>query len=250
MVFSLYVNQLIEELSRTHVGCYIDGTCVNNISYADDMVLLAPSVNALRTLVGICERYASEHGLRYNVLKSEVLVFRAGTQRPSTVPPIMVDGMELKIVQSFKYLGHLVTEDLKDDPDIERERRALAVRSNMLARRFARCTREVKLTLFRAYCQGFYSSGLWVQYTKRAYNVLRIQYNNAFRMLLGLPRHCSASQMFANARVDGFHAVIRKKVASLWQRLRGSTNSILQMIASRHDCPMQAHWVGIVTGRL
>lgn len=248
-LFNLYINELIEGLSSIHVGCYIDGTCVNNLSYADDMVLLAPSINALRKLVSTCERYAVEHGLKYNSKKSEVLIFKAGKLKPTDVPPVVLDGSALKVVSFFKYLGHMLTEDLRDDMDIERERRALAVRSNMLARRFARSTKEVKLTLFRAYCQTFYSSSLWVQYTQRAYSALRVQYNNSFRVLLGLPRHCSASGMFAEARVDGFHAIIRKKVASMFHRLRSSPNSILNMIASQYCCPIQKYWIGIVTGK-
>nr|XP_034825539.1 trypsin 3A1-like [Maniola hyperantus] len=51
-------------------------------------------------------------------------------------------------------------------------------------------------------------------------------------MLLGLPRGCSASGMFTEARTDGFHAIIRKKMASLLQRLRSSSNSILEIILS------------------
>ncbi|XP_026318676.1 uncharacterized protein LOC113229336 [Hyposmocoma kahamanoa] len=53
-------------------------------------------------------------------------------------------------------------------------------------------------------------------------NALRIQYNNAFRVLLGLPRYCSASGMFEAVHTDGFHAVLTKEsclVAKLyaWQ---------------------------------
>lgn len=39
-LFNIYVNALIEELSSTHVGFYIDDICIDNIRYADDMVLL------------------------------------------------------------------------------------------------------------------------------------------------------------------------------------------------------------------
>ncbi|KAM3958486.1 uncharacterized protein ACR2FA_007508 [Aphomia sociella] len=77
--------------------------------------------------------------------------------------------------------GHVLTPDLKDDEDFDRERRALSVRANMLARRFARCSREVKITLFRAFCTNFYTCSLWARYTQKAYSALRIQYNNAFR---------------------------------------------------------------------
>lgn len=220
------------------VGCHVNGVCVNNLSYADDMVLLAPSIGALRKLLAVCESYAASHGLTYNVKKSEFMVFKAGTKCPEFVPSVTLNGVPLKRVFNFKYLGHLVTEDLKDDDDMERERRALSVRANMLARRFARCTDAVKVTLFRAYCTSFYSASLWVNYTQKAYNALRVQYNNAFRLLLRLPRFCSASVMFAQARTDTFDAIWRKKSASLLSRTRGSGNSILSAIAEKFDCPI------------
>ena len=65
---------------------------------------------------------------------------------------ISLNGSVLNRVHQFKYLGHIVSDDLKDDLDVERERRALAVRSNMLVRRFSRCTGAVKITLFKAFC--------------------------------------------------------------------------------------------------
>ncbi|XP_026323077.1 lysosome-associated membrane glycoprotein 1 [Hyposmocoma kahamanoa] len=98
------------------------------------------------------------------------MVFRAaGGKLPSYVPPIKISNIELERVYQYKYLGHFVSADLKDLMDIERERRALAVRCNMVVR------------------------SLWTNYTHRAISALRVQYNNGFRMLLGLPRFCSAS---------------------------------------------------------
>lgn len=37
-LFNLYINKLIGGLSGTGVGCSVDGTIFNNISYAEDMV--------------------------------------------------------------------------------------------------------------------------------------------------------------------------------------------------------------------
>ncbi|CAG9094257.1 unnamed protein product [Plutella xylostella] len=240
-LFNLYMNDLIGELSSTKVGCSIDGVMINNISYADDMVLLSPSINGLTRLLAVCESYAETHGLRYNTKKSELLVFQAPNIKKRLVPSVYLGGVELNRVTEFKYLGHVVTETLVDDLDMERERRALAIRCNMLARRFARCTRQVKLTLFRAYCQSFYTCSLWVNYTRRAYSALRVQYNNALRIVLGLPRFCSASGMFAEARVDDFFAVMRKRAASLLSRTRSSSNAILSVWADRMDSPIVRH---------
>ncbi|XP_073962678.1 uncharacterized protein [Choristoneura fumiferana] len=200
------------------------------------MVLLSASVCGLRRLVSICEKYAETHGLAYNVAKSQIMVFDAGSKQTQCVPKVVLDNCNLKRVHSFKYLGHVLIPDLKDDQEIERERRALSVRANMLARRFARCSSDVKITLFRAYCTSFYTCSLWARYTQKSFSALRVQYNNAFRVLLGLPRFCSASGMFAEARVDCFYSTMRKRCASLVRRVRGSANSVLNMIASRWDC--------------
>jgi hypothetical protein len=179
--------------------------------------------------------------LRYNVAKSELLLFKSGN-KTYTVPPVKLNGTPLKQVTQFKYLGHWVTDSLCDDLDIERERRALAVRCNMVARRFARCSEQVKLTLFKAFCQTFYTCSLWVNYTQKAISALRVQYNNGFRILLGLPRFCSASGMFADAHVDGFAAIMRKRVASVARRIRGSPNTLLNTIVDRFEGRIQKHW--------
>ncbi|XP_046976555.1 uncharacterized protein LOC124542674 [Vanessa cardui] len=241
-LFNLYINALIEELSSTHVGCYIDGICFNNISYADDMVLLSASVSGLNKLLKICENYASLNGLTYNVKKSEFMVFPASNKPLSyAVPPVKLYGTPLKRVEQFKYLGHVVCSDLTDNADMERERRALSVRANMLVRRFARCSIDVKVTLFRAYCTSFYTSNLWVDYTQKQFNALRVQYNNAFRLLMGLPRYCSASGMFAEARVDCFYTTLRKRCTSLLRRIRASPSSTLKTFSDRCDCRYLNH---------
>jgi hypothetical protein len=124
--------------SSIHVGCNVEGVCVNNLSYADDMVLLSPSMGGLIKLIRICEVYAEAHWLLYNAAKSEVMQFKAG-KKTYRMEPVTLYGTPLKRVDKFKYLGHWVTETMSDVEDIER------VHCCMLARRFARCGGEVKL---------------------------------------------------------------------------------------------------------
>lgn len=65
------------------------------------------------------------------------------------VPCVMV----INVLQCF----------LKDNLDVERERRSLAILCNMLARRFPWCTKPVKVTLFKVICQSFYMCSLWMK---------------------------------------------------------------------------------------
>ncbi|KAJ2938898.1 hypothetical protein O0L34_g17708 [Tuta absoluta] len=241
-LFNIYVNALIEELRDTRIGCHVAGVCTNNLSYADDMVLLSPSIAGLRKLLSICERYATEHGLKYNVKKTEMLVFRCG-RGLETVPSVYLDGAQVRRVAVFRYLGHMLTEDLKDDDDIERERRALAVRCNMLARRFHRCTSDVKKTLFRAYCQNMYTCHLWFAFNRRSYSTIRVQYNDSYRTLMRLPRYCSASSMFADARIPDFFAIMRARIASFLERIGSSQNDIVRAMYDSLDTSILRYWM-------
>ncbi|XP_050664361.1 uncharacterized protein LOC126965003 [Leptidea sinapis] len=243
-LFNLYVNGLIEELRGTKVGCHVGNVCVSNLSYADDMVLLSPSITGLRKLLSVCEHYANAHGLKYNVSKTKMMVFPAGGG-PDMVPEVYLNGTVISVVKQFKYLGHVLTERLQDDEDIERERRALAVRGNMLARRFAKCSRDVKTTLFKAYCLGMYTCQLWVTFTHKAFRRIRVQYNDTYRAFMNLPRCCSASGMFVEGGVPDFFAVIRTRIATFWSRLRSSKNKILTAISDDIRSPIYKRWISV-----
>lgn len=58
-------------------------------------------------------------------------------------------------------------ESMTNDMDIDRERMALAVRCNMLARRFARCTKKVKIALLKNILPIF----LYVQFVDQVHTV-------------------------------------------------------------------------------
>ena len=64
----------------------------------------------------------------------------------------------------MKYLGHVISADMKDDLDIMRQCRQLYAQGNALARRFHMCSDNVKVTLFRSYCSSLYTSQLWWKY--------------------------------------------------------------------------------------
>ncbi|CAH0718896.1 unnamed protein product, partial [Brenthis ino] len=147
-----------------------------------------------------------------------MIIFRSG-EVPQNVPVVCVNGQPVKVVDNFKYLGHIVTSRLKDDADIERQRRALCVVGNMIARKFKCVAPDVRITLFKAFCQSFYTCQLWTNYTKKSHDGIRVAYNNVFRILMGLKRYCSASEMYAEARVDSFNAIQRKRIASFMSRV-------------------------------
>ena len=65
-LFNIYVDDLSKNLNHSKVGCVIYDVLINHLSYADDMVLIAPSVSALKCLMSICELYALIFDIIYN----------------------------------------------------------------------------------------------------------------------------------------------------------------------------------------
>ena len=57
---------LDHHLQATGVGCYVGGAWVNSQSYQDDIVLHAPTVTALQTLLEVCHAGAGPYGIVYN----------------------------------------------------------------------------------------------------------------------------------------------------------------------------------------
>ena len=74
-LFALYMDGLLEELSESGAGCCWDHMFAGALCYADDLVLLAPCASALRHMLSICSRYAIDHGLSFNVCKTQLICF-------------------------------------------------------------------------------------------------------------------------------------------------------------------------------
>ncbi len=66
LLFSVYLNPLMQDLNRSKLGCYMGAICCNAFAYADDIVILRPTCDALRKMVRICEQYAIQFNLSFN----------------------------------------------------------------------------------------------------------------------------------------------------------------------------------------
>jgi len=72
-------------------------------------------------------------------------------------PPLRIGVSYVQYVSNFKYLGHIIMDNLSDDGDIRREIPCMFTRCNMLRRRFYNCSMSVKLFYNRpiALCNKF-----------------------------------------------------------------------------------------------
>ena len=150
MLFTRYVRDLINAIVASHIGCHIGNLCINILAYADDIVLLTPSWRAMQQLLDILVGQIAVIDMSCNVMKTVCMVFHHGRRKPmevDTLPMLRIGTDYVRYIQSFKYLGHILSYDTYDDADIRREIRNLFFRTNILIRKFSKCTVMVKKTV-------------------------------------------------------------------------------------------------------
>lgn len=101
ILFSIYVDNILTKLSK--LGCMLNGVSYGSFMYADDLVLLAPSVNELQNMINICDKELNAIRLKFNVKKSGCL--RIGRRCFAKCCDIYSKSGIIPWVKEIKYLG-------------------------------------------------------------------------------------------------------------------------------------------------
>ena len=59
----------------TGYGCYVGHHFAGAVAYADDVVLLSPSVYGFKQLLKVCEQFSTDYNIDFNPSKSKMIVF-------------------------------------------------------------------------------------------------------------------------------------------------------------------------------
>jgi len=94
-----------ETLDGFQGGLQIGGRILTNLLYADDIILLATSEAELQELVDCLDRVSHKYCLVINVDKTKVMASNGIACR------LLIQNEQLEQVDTFPYLGSLITED-------------------------------------------------------------------------------------------------------------------------------------------
>ena len=70
-LFAVFIDSVVDRVKATGVGCYLFSECVSIFLYADDILLIAPSVTALQTLVTACDNELTHIDMWINEKKNQ-----------------------------------------------------------------------------------------------------------------------------------------------------------------------------------
>lgn len=107
----------IFNLQRLKAKTKVSTQLIRELMFADDCAVVAHSEQDAQLLVDRFSASATRFGLTVSVSKTEVLCQPApGRNLPP--PSISINGETLKVVNSFKYLGGVLSEDCSADADV------------------------------------------------------------------------------------------------------------------------------------
>ena len=84
------------------------------ILYADDIVLLCNDIVELAEIVKIYDQNFTRFGLKISTSKTETMAFNVTEEVKCKASLISIEGVALKNVRTFKYLGHIITNNDED----------------------------------------------------------------------------------------------------------------------------------------
>ena len=187
LLFTVYIDELLEKLKRNGIGCHMGHHFVGALGYADDIILLCPSVAGLKNMIKICEEYANEHNIIFNGSKSKYLVFGKYEYNPT----VKVNNEIVSRSESAEHLGHFLHTENTSKELIEHSLKEFKKSFYGFISRFESCYTSAKNKLFHLYCSAMYGSQLW-DTTNPTVEKVYVQWRKAHRQVLELPyrTHC------------------------------------------------------------
>lgn len=200
ILFCVYLDTLLVRLKEAGVGCYLGMYFVGALAYADDVVLLSPSASAMRRMLLICDQFAAEYNVVFNVNKTKCLNLRSSKHtslagRHSPLPSFSLGGNVIENVSKWPHLGHIITSQCSDSVDIAERKKCFIGQVNNLLCNFSKLDSLVKCKLFNSYCSNYYGAELW-DLDDVAIESFCVAWRKGMRRVWGLPADTSCDIVY------------------------------------------------------
>lgn len=107
VIFSAVLEQIFRTLNWDNLGMRINGSYLNNLRFADDIVLISDSSESLEQMLVELNRESNRVGLELNKAKTKVMT-------NSSKNEIRVGNETIEYVTSYTYLGQIVAFENKE----------------------------------------------------------------------------------------------------------------------------------------
>ena len=124
-------------------------------AYADDLILLAPTKQAMDKMLIECETFSKEYDIAFNPSKSKLVFFG---EENCTVT-FKLQGITINKVPSEKHLGIIIGK-YSQHGNIQNCISQLYGHVNLLLSQFSKVCLDLKFRLFKSFCMATYGCQL------------------------------------------------------------------------------------------
>jgi len=152
ILFCVYIDDVVKKLQQSQLGCWVGGCYLGCILYADDLILMSPSVCDLQKLVNLCVDEFSNCDMCIHASKCAVLRF--GPRYSKQCAQICIQGSPGAYCDKTKYLGVMLRSSVKFSVDLSYMKTKFYRAFNSLFHKSSKLRDEVvTLQLVSAYCK-------------------------------------------------------------------------------------------------
>lgn len=110
LLFNLFINELPLSFDESETDPFTlpNGTKLNSLLYADDLVILSKSKQGLEKCLNILENFNAKWLLDVNYKKTKILIFQKSGRKPKNLS-FSINNNPIEIVQEYTYLGIKMT---------------------------------------------------------------------------------------------------------------------------------------------
>jgi hypothetical protein len=177
-------------------GCYINKTFFGCIMYADDIILLSPSVMGLQYMLDSCVDFGSRNDIIFNSKKSVCLI--VGNRDCVVKCNMSLGGSDLSWTSKLKYLGVHFIANKNLIVDVLPIKCKFYAALNSILCKCKSAAEPVKIQLIKSFCLPLlsYCAGA-VELTNKSLNCLSVCWNDAFRKVFNYKRSESVKELLA-----------------------------------------------------
>ena len=129
-----------------------------HVCYADDLVLLCPSVKGLHDMLQTCQIYGEMYGMKFNPKKTVCIKFgKDGVIDPN----LKLEGETLEWKKYVKHLGNYLNYKLDEEQEIQYKCGDLFGRMNTLEAYLRDAPDRIKLSVFNSKCCHMHGCEAW-----------------------------------------------------------------------------------------
>jgi len=188
LLFTIYIDVLLCRLKQSGFGCCIGMNYCGAMGYADDVILLAPTVTGMKHMLEICTQYGIEYNVLFNPNKTKLI--HINNIKCNISPNIRFMNKRIESVPFEKHLGFPIG-NVNSQFIISQAVNQFIGKVNMVLSHFKCLRYDIMYKLFKTYCMPLYGCPLW-DYTSKIIGKFYVAWRKSIRRIFNIPRttHC------------------------------------------------------------